>query len=74
LGYDAVLLTLRVAKGWKPGQKFPVSTLLDKGGFLGLDGPFRFGANGIGERAMEVRAVGNGTVSVVSGAPSAFKD
>lgn len=74
LGYDAVLLTLRVAKGWKPGQKFPVTTLLDKGGFLGLDGPFRFSANGIGERAMEVRAVGNGSVTVVSAAPSSFKD
>ncbi|HEY6816049.1 MAG TPA: penicillin-binding protein activator [Croceibacterium sp.] len=72
LGYDAVLLTLRVARDWQPGRAFPEGRMLDEGGFLGLDGPFRFRSNGIGERAMEVREVGNGAVSVVDAAPARF--
>lgn len=74
LGYDAVLLTLRVARQWKPGARFPVDRMVDKGGFLGVDGPFRFSPNGIGERAMEVREVGKTGIAVVSAAPTAFHD
>ncbi|WP_333604917.1 penicillin-binding protein activator [Novosphingobium sp.] len=72
LGYDAVLLTLRVARDWKVGRDFPVSQMLDGSGFLGLDGPFRFTRGGIVERALEVREVAPGTVKVVSPAPSKF--
>jgi ABC-type branched-subunit amino acid transport system substrate-binding protein len=72
LGYDAVLLTLRVARDWQPGKPFPTASMLDATGFLGLDGPFRFRRTGIGERAMEVRQVGNGTVTVVDPAPAKF--
>jgi ABC-type branched-subunit amino acid transport system substrate-binding protein len=74
LGYDAVLLTLRVAREWKPGKNFPTARLIDTGGFLGLDGPFRFSSNGVVERAMEVREVGSNTISVVSPAPTRFQD
>ena len=72
LGYDAVLLTLRVARDWQPGRAFPVDELRDQGGFLGLDGAFRFGADGVVERAMEVREVRNGSVAVVDPAPAKF--
>ena len=72
LGYDAVLLTLRVARDWRPGRDFPVPQLLDDGGFIGLDGPFRFRRDGVAERAMEVRQVGNGAVTVVDPAPTRF--
>ena len=72
LGYDAVLLALRVARDWQPGRNFPTAAMLDEGGFIGLDGPFRFLRNGIAERAMEVRQVGNGSVSVVDPAPTRF--
>lgn len=72
LGYDAVLLALRVARDWTPGRDFPTSRLLADDGFLGLDGPFRFRRGGIAERAMEVRQVGNGTVTVVDPAPTRF--
>jgi hypothetical protein len=41
-------------------------------GFLGIDGPFRFVSGGIGERAMEVRQLGPGTVSVIDPAPAKF--
>ena len=72
LGYDAVLLTLRLTRDWEPGTDLPVRLLLDDGGFLGLDGPIRFRSNGVGERAMEVRQVGNGAFTVVDPAPSGF--
>lgn len=72
LGYDAVLLALRVARDWQPGRDFPAGRMLASDGFLGLDGPFRFTSSGVGERAMEVRRVGNGTISVVDPAPTRF--
>lgn len=67
-----MLLALRVARDWQPGRNFPAGQMLASDGFLGLDGPFRFHSNGIGERAMEVRQIGNGTVTVVDPAPSRF--
>ena len=72
LGYDSVLLALRIAREWQPGRNFPTGRMLAADGFLGLDGPFRFLNSGVGERAMEVRQVGNGTVTVVDPAPARF--
>jgi len=74
MGYDAVLLTLRVARDWKPGSTFPTGRLGDRGGFLGLDGPFRFTDGGLVERAFEVSEVRAGSVAVVSPAPGKFQD
>lgn len=74
LGYDSVLLTIRVARDWRPGTVFPVSKLNDSGGFLGLDGPFRFNNTGMLERALEVREVRAGGVTIVSPAPTKFQD
>lgn len=73
LGYDAVLLTLRIARDWKPGTTLPTGRLTDRGGFLGLDGAFRFD-RGVIERAFEVREVRAGGVTVVSQAPAKFAD
>ena len=72
LGYDSVLLTLRIARDWRPGRDFPTSQVADPGGFVGIDGPFRFLRNGVGQRAMEVRQIGNGSVAVVDPAPAQF--
>jgi branched-chain amino acid transport system substrate-binding protein len=72
LGYDAVLLALRIARDWQPGRDFPAGRMLAADGFLGLDGPFRFLASGVGERAMEVRQIGNGAITVVDPAPTRF--
>ena len=72
LGYDGVLLTLRVARDWKPGKEFPTKALSSPDGFLGLDGAFRFTRTGAIERALEVREVGGGTVKVVSPAAAKF--
>lgn len=71
LGYDAVLLTIKVARNWKVGDRFPMASLADPGGFIGLDGAFRFD-KGIVERAFEVREVTAGGVKVVSPAPTKF--
>ena len=73
LGYDAVLLTLRIARDWRPGSVLPTGRLTDRGGFLGLDGAFRFDRSVI-ERAFEVREVRAGGVTVISPAPSKFED
>ncbi len=74
LGYDSVLLTLKVAREWRPGTVFPTARLFDKDGYLGLDGAFRFRGNGAIERALEVRQVRAGGVDVVSAAPARFAD
>ena len=74
LGYDAVLLTLRVARDWQVGSRFPANELYDRGGFLGVDGAFRFSRNGVAERALEVREVRGGDVVAVEAAPTSFED
>jgi len=72
LGYDAVLLTVRVAANWPIGRRFPARALVDSSGFAGVDGAFRFGRDGLAERALEVREVGASGTSVVSPAPRGF--
>lgn len=69
LSYDAVLLTVQIANGWRAGDPFPVRALTDRGGFTGVDGAFRF-RDGVAERALEVRQLGEG---VVSPAPVGFE-
>ena len=73
LGYDAVLLTLNVARGWKDGAIFPTAKLYDPQGFIGIDGVFRFNEFGIAERALEVREVSGGSFAKVSPAPEHFQ-
>ncbi|MEJ5975929.1 penicillin-binding protein activator [Novosphingobium sp. PS1R-30] len=72
LGYDAVLLTLRIARDWRTGSPFPMTRLTDAGGFIGLDGAFRFRPSGVVERALEVREVQAAGVVPVSPAPARF--
>ena len=72
LGYDSVLLTVRIAKNWRLGRAFPERELRDPVGFAGVDGPFRFTSSGIAERSLEVREVTAGGTIVVSPAPRSF--
>jgi hypothetical protein len=81
MGYDSVLLTLRIAREWQPGRPFPTQRLYDKGGFAGTDGIFRFNSTNVIERSLEVREVKavpgsttSNTVPVVSPAPARFDD
>jgi len=73
LGYDAVLLTVRIAREWQPGDDFPERRLLERDGFAGLDGAFRFGRDGVAERALEVQEIRAGTTATVSPAPANFE-
>lgn len=72
LGYDAVLLTVRIARDWPVGRPFPEARLRDAGGFAGIDGAFRFGRDGLAERALEVQEVRPGSVVTVAPAPAGF--
>lgn len=72
LGYDAVLLVVRIARDWPVGQRFPEAMLRDPDGFSGVDGAFRFGREGVAERALEVQEIRGGTTVTVSPAPTRF--
>lgn len=72
LGYDSVLLVARVARDWRPGTRFPVSQLVDPQGFIGVDGAFRFMANGLTERMLEVQEIQSGKFMTISAAPTSF--
>lgn len=72
LGYDAVLLVVRITREWRVGDAFPERRLLDADGFSGIDGAFRFGRDGLVERALEVQEVRGGTTVTVSPAPRGF--
>lgn len=72
LGYDSVLLVVRIARDWRVGTPFPEARLRDADGFAGIDGAFRFGRDGVAERALEVQEIRNGTIVTVSPAPGGF--
>ena len=72
MGYDAVLLTIRIGRDWPVNRPFPEERLRDPDGFAGLDGAFRFGRDGIAERALEVQEVRGGTTVTISPAPTRF--
>ncbi len=74
LGYDSILLVGKVTPDWKLGTTFPIRNLTDNGGFIGLDGAFRFRPNGLSERMLEVQEVQRGQYVTIDAAPKAFGD
>jgi ABC-type branched-subunit amino acid transport system substrate-binding protein len=74
LGYDSMLLVIKIAHDWPVGSHFPADRLRDEDGFVGVDGAFRFGASGVAQRALEVDEVSPAGVKTVSPAPANFKD
>jgi branched-chain amino acid transport system substrate-binding protein len=72
LGYDSILLVTKVSNSWKVGTPFPLTLLEDRGGFTGIDGPFRFGSSGIAERALEVQKVSPKGATIISPAIKVF--
>lgn len=73
LGYDAVLLAIRLSGNeWQIGRTFPAAALRQSDGFMGVDGAFRFGRDGVAERALEVKQVNARGVSVVAPAATGF--
>jgi len=74
LGYDAALLVVRIAREWAIDRPFPLGELRDTGGFSGVDGAFRFGSDGVAERALKVQQIRPKGFTVVSPAPSGFEN
>lgn len=73
LGYDAVALASTLAGG-APGRRYTRTTIADPNGFAGIDGIFRFRADGITERGLAVMEVtAAGQLSVVSPAATTFQ-
>lgn len=73
LAYDAVALTAALAN--QPafgGNPFTTTALQDPNGFVGIDGIFRFGANGQIQRGLAVLEAQPGGPSVVESAPDSF--
>src|SRR3546814_13058243 len=50
--YDAVLLTLRIARDWRVGRSFPIGQMYDRGGFLVIDGAFRSEERRVGKECV----------------------
>lgn len=72
MGYDAVLLTVRMSRDWRPGTAFPQNRLFAADGFGGIDGIFRFDNRGIAIRALEVSEVRATGPAVIDPAPTAW--
>jgi outer membrane PBP1 activator LpoA protein len=71
LPYDAVGLAAVLAR-LAPGAGFPASLLSSPAGFLGADGVFRLGADGVIERGLAVYQIRRGGFTKVSPAPASF--
>ena len=69
LAYDAVALVSALARTQGP-QRFSDQVLTNPSGFAGIDGVFRFRADGTNDRALAVLRVGG---QVVSPAPRSFQ-
>ena len=73
LAYDAVALVAALART-QGGSRFSADVLTNPSGFAGIDGAFRFGRDGVAERALEVQEIRDGTAVTVSPAPTGFGD
>jgi ABC-type branched-subunit amino acid transport system substrate-binding protein len=71
LAYDAVLLAAALTQTQGP-DRFSQRVLTNPSGFQGIDGVFRFRANGINERGLAVLQIGGGGTRVASPAPKSF--
>ena len=72
LAYDAVALIAALAKTQAPAQRFSAEVLTNPSGFSGIDGLFRFRADGTNERGLAVMRVTPSGAQVISPAPKSF--
>jgi branched-chain amino acid transport system substrate-binding protein len=72
LAYDAVSLVALLSNG-APYHRFTNAALMDPNGFAGVNGIFRFNADGTSERGLAVLEVQQDGFHVVSPAPSTFQ-
>ena len=71
LSYDAVSLAAALAHT-QGSQRFADSVLLNKSGFNGADGVFRFRPDGLNDRGLAVLQVNDGKATTISPAPKTF--
>jgi ABC-type branched-subunit amino acid transport system substrate-binding protein len=71
LAYDAVALVAALARTQGP-QRFSPDVLTNPSGFAGIDGLFRFRADGTNERGLAVMRVASGGGVPVAGSPKSF--
>src|SRR3954447_11662091 len=71
LAYDAVALVAALART-QGAQRFSPEVLTNASGFAGIDGLFRFRADGTNERGLAVMRVGSGGAQPVAGSPKSF--
>jgi hypothetical protein len=71
LAYDAVALVAALVKTQGP-TRFSAETLTNPSGFTGIDGLFRFRADGTNDRGLAVMRVAPGGPQIVSPAPKSF--
>ena len=71
LAYDAVALVAALART-QGAQRFSPDVLTNPSGFAGIDGLFRFRADGTNERGLAVMRVGNRRRRAVAGSPKSF--
>jgi len=71
LAYDAVALVAALSRTQGP-QRFAPETLTNPSGFAGIDGLFRFRADGSNERGLAVMKVATGGGVAVAGSPKSF--
>jgi ABC-type branched-subunit amino acid transport system substrate-binding protein len=71
LAYDAVALVAALARTQGP-QRFAPDVLTNASGFAGIDGLFRFRADGTNERGLAVMRVATGGGVPVAGSPKSF--
>jgi ABC-type branched-subunit amino acid transport system substrate-binding protein len=71
LAYDAVALVAALTKT-QGGQRFAEAVLTNASGFTGIDGLFRFKADGTNQRGLAVMRVGPAGGQVVSPPPKSF--
>jgi len=72
LAYDAVSLVAALAAKGEPYKRFTRAALADPNGFSGVDGIFRFGADGTAERGLAILSVGADGFHVEDPAPTTF--
>ena len=71
LTYDAVALVAALART-QGATRFSSDVLTNPSGFAGIDGLFRFRADGTNERGLAVMRVGSGGGVAVAGSPKSF--
>jgi ABC-type branched-subunit amino acid transport system substrate-binding protein len=72
LAYDAVSLVALLSTG-TPYHRFTNAALMDPNGFAGVNGIFRFNADGTSERGLAVLEVQSDGFHIVSPAPKTFQ-